>query len=223
MDGLGCHLPAAAQMAQTQPQITALTSGSLRELEDQIRAAVARVRGNGDHKPVLIIDNPDLLIATAADHRTGPGLLDLISRLREVRPAVNCSAPGGVEKRMRREWKEGERKKEKKQTSSYSSSSSQNVHACIITAAADEPLMSTQTTTLEKEHASTILSLAHASDMILSMRMLDTGVASDVSGVVRITRGGGACDEKPSDGMVDREYLYVIGVDGSCRVLERGE
>ena len=88
-----------------------------------------------------------------------------------------------------------------------------------MTLSADEPLISAQTTTLEKEHAAFALSLAHEAEAVLSLRVLDTGAAKDVSGVVRITRGGGdmgrAIDE--------HEYLYHVGGDGGVRVFERGQ
>lgn len=98
----------------------------------------------------------------------------------------------------------------------------QKVHASIITVAADEPLIASQTTTLEKEHATFVLSLAHEAEAVLSLRMLDTGTAKDVSGVVRITRGG-AWDSLESGRLEEHEYLYHVGGDGSVKVFERGQ
>lgn len=56
------------------------------------------------------------------------------------------------------------------------------------------------------------------------MRGLDTGVARDVSGVLRICRGAGAGDEADEgEGEVEeRECLYFVGADGGVRVFERG-
>lgn len=51
------------------------------------------------------------------------------------------------------------------------------------------------------------------------MRLLDTGTARDVSGVVRISRGGGALDSRAIE---EREYLYHVGGDGGVKVFERG-
>lgn len=85
--------------------------------------------------------------------------------------------------------------------------------------AADEPLVSSQATTLEKEHAAFVLSLAHEAEAVLSLRMLDTGTAKDVSGVLRVTRGGGAVLDRAVD---EHEYLYHVGGDGGVKVLERG-
>ncbi|KAF9771613.1 hypothetical protein IL306_010762 [Fusarium sp. DS 682] len=90
------------------------------------------------------------------------------------------------------------------------------VNSTLLTLSADTPLVAAQATTLEREHASLVLSSAHAADMVLALRMLDTGTARDVSGVLRITGpvvegSGGAA-----------EYLYHVGADGGVKVFERG-
>ncbi|KAJ4415830.1 hypothetical protein N0V85_002536 [Neurospora sp. IMI 360204] len=77
-----------------------------------------------------------------------------------------------------------------------------------------------EATTLDKDHASFVLSLAHEAEMIVSLRLLDTGIAKDVSGVVRITRGGDSCGERQIE---EKEYLYHVGGDGGVRVFERGQ
>ncbi|RSL96600.1 hypothetical protein CEP52_011365 [Fusarium oligoseptatum] len=90
------------------------------------------------------------------------------------------------------------------------------VHSTLLTLSADTPLIAAQATTLEREHASLALSAAHAADAVLALRMLDTGTARDVSGVVRITgpevegMGGAA------------EFLYHVAADGGVKVFERG-
>lgn len=61
-----------------------------------------------------------------------------------------------------------------------------------------------------------VLSTAHAADMVLSLRMLDTGTARDVSGVVRITGPG------VEDCGGEMEFLYHVAADGGVRVFERG-
>lgn len=89
--------------------------------------------------------------------------------------------------------------------------------ATVLTLASDQPLLHTQQTTLEREHAALVTGMAHAADGWLGARMLDTGVARDVSGVVRIARGEG--------GLLDwdeRELLYHVGADGNVKVFERG-
>ena len=65
-----------------------------------------------------------------------------------------------------------------------------------------------------------MLSLAHEAELLLSLRLLDTGTAKDVSGVVRISRGGG---EDLGREVEEREYLYHVGGDGGVRVFERGQ
>lgn len=82
-------------------------------------------------------------------------------------------------------------------------------------------MISAQSTTLEKEHASLALSLVHDAQLVMSLRTLETGTAKDVSGVLRITPGG---DEDTGGTTVeDRELLYFIGGDGGVRVFERGQ
>ncbi|KAK3371898.1 hypothetical protein B0H63DRAFT_282318 [Podospora didyma] len=95
----------------------------------------------------------------------------------------------------------------------------EKVYATITTLSADEPLVVTQTTALEKEHASFVLSLAHEAATILSLRLLDTGVAKDVSGVIRITAGGDVAGKR----IDEKEFLYHVGGDGGVRVFERGQ
>lgn len=102
--------------------------------------------------------------------------------------------------------------------------STQSVHSTLLTLSADHPLLHSQATTLEREHESLVLGQAHAADRVFALRMLDTGTAKDVSGVVRITRGGGAVDDA-GEGTEDdegKEYLYHVTGDGGVRVFERG-
>ena len=94
----------------------------------------------------------------------------------------------------------------------------QLVHTTVLTLAADDPLLHGQSTTLEKESAAFVLGQAHAADRVVSLRMLDTGTARDVSGVVRVTGERGEDD----DGRRDGEWLYFVAGDGGVRVFERG-
>ena len=68
------------------------------------------------------------------------------------------------------------------------------------------------------------MTMAHQARLVMSVRGLDTGVARDVSGVLRICKGAGAADEADEgDGDVEeRECLYFVGADGGVRVFERG-
>ncbi|ELQ36333.1 hypothetical protein OOU_Y34scaffold00666g194 [Pyricularia oryzae Y34] len=102
--------------------------------------------------------------------------------------------------------------------------SQKHVHATVITLSSDEPLVGLQQqTTLEREHASLTLSLAHEADVLLALRLLDTGTANDVSGVVRITRGGGSGGGNGRAPVEEHEYLYQVGGDGGVKVFERGQ
>ncbi|KAI0906141.1 hypothetical protein F4824DRAFT_364806 [Ustulina deusta] len=157
--------------------LLAATTDHLRQaLEDAV--AHAQVLSPGT-QTVLVIDQPDVLLATAGDTMSGQGLRGTVLGLRE------------------------------------------KVHSCIVTVSADEPLITTQGTSLEKEHASLALSLAHDAHLVMSLRMLETGTAKDVSGVLRVTPGGD--EEIASTPIEDRELLYFIGGDGSVRVFERGQ
>lgn len=115
----------------------------------------------------------------------------------------------------------------------------QHVLSTIITTAADSPLIhnanpytltitenvNTAATPLEKNHASFVVGLAHRADMVLQLRTLDTGAAKDVSGVLRMSRGGGYDEtEREGDGeIVEKEVLYFVQRDGGVRVFGRGE
>ncbi|KAI9163367.1 hypothetical protein HJFPF1_04975 [Paramyrothecium foliicola] len=96
----------------------------------------------------------------------------------------------------------------------------ERAHATILTVAADAPLVHAQATTLEREHAALALGLAHEADTLLSLRMLDTGTARDVSGVVRVTAQQPPGDDEPDAG--EREFLYYVAGDGAVKVFERG-
>lgn len=60
---------------------------------------------------------------------------------------------------------------------------------------------------------------AHAAEQVLALRMLDTGTAKDVSGVLRITGARDGDGEREEEG---REYLYFVAGDGGVKVFERG-
>ena len=96
----------------------------------------------------------------------------------------------------------------------------------------DTPLLSLSTPPqpLELTHHNLLVRCAHMSRRILGLRVLDTGVARDVSGVVRVTEqkadwlGLGFEDEgkKSEESGAGREFLYQIKGDGSVRVFDRG-
>ena len=64
--------------------------------------------------------------------------------------------------------------------------------------------------------------------MVLQLRELDTGVARDVSGVLRVSKGGAwevAREEKNEENAAweEREVLFFVQGDGAVRVFGRGE
>ena len=53
----------------------------------------------------------------------------------------------------------------------------------------------------------------------MSLRLLDTGAARDISGVLRVTRGAGSGQE--GEEVEEKELLYLVGGDGGLKVFER--
>ncbi|KAI4850675.1 hypothetical protein E4T44_02606 [Aureobasidium sp. EXF-8845] len=82
-------------------------------------------------------------------------------------------------------------------------------------------------TPLEAAHAAFVVQQAHVSKWVMSLRPLDTGKARDVSGVVRVSRGGAWDDdieeEEEEAEKKELEALYFVQNDGGVRVFERGE
>jgi elongator complex protein 6 len=80
-------------------------------------------------------------------------------------------------------------------------------------------------TLLEAAHAAFVVQQAHVSKWVLSLRPLDTGKARDVSGVIRVSRGGAWDDdeEEEKEQSKELEALYFVQNDGGVRVFERGE
>ncbi|RII23748.1 hypothetical protein CUC08_Gglean012572 [Alternaria sp. MG1] len=108
-----------------------------------------------------------------------------------------------------------------------------NVSHVLTHIQADNPLLSLSTPPqpLEVAHHNLLVKCAHMSRRILGVRILDTGVARDVSGVIRITEqrkqwfdvGFGIEENKEGDdGGRGKEFLYQVKSDGSVRVFERG-
>jgi elongator complex protein 6 len=78
---------------------------------------------------------------------------------------------------------------------------------------------------LEKDHAAFLLNIAHQADLIMSLRLLDTGTARDVSGVVRITaRDEVEVDDRDIQRRIEeKELLYFVAGDGGVKIFERGQ
>lgn len=90
------------------------------------------------------------------------------------------------------------------------------------------PDLQLKATPLEAAHAAFVVQQAHISTWVLSLRPLDTGKARDVSGVIRVSRGGAWDDDVEEDGTKEQERkeleaLYFVQNDGGVRVFERGE
>jgi elongator complex protein 6 len=77
-------------------------------------------------------------------------------------------------------------------------------------------------TPLEIAHTALLIGLAHRAAYTVSLRLLDTGVARDVSGVMRVTLGAQE-EETGMKGVEERELLYFVAGDGGIRVFERGQ
>ena len=60
-------------------------------------------------------------------------------------------------------------------------------------------------------------SLAYQSKFVICLRLLDTGIAKDISGVMRITKG-----PESDDDLEEKEVLYFVAGDGGVKVFPRG-
>lgn len=197
-----------------------LTAPTLSHLETTIQKAQARLNPSSTKRILLIIDAPDLLLA-AADPQLSASTDDAIT------PTTLASTLLALRS---------------------------TTHATVLSLSADTPLVTAAVdaisqhnapasisaasghhTPLEAAHAAFLVGQAHVADWVLSLRLLDTGFATDVSGVLRITRGdNGGEEDESEDGAVDgvdtseerrkeeKEVLYYVGGDGNVRVFERG-
>lgn len=111
------------------------------------------------------------------------------------------------------------------------------VHATIVTCAADTPLLAAAAaggaggegvppTPLEAESAAFAVQQGHGAEFVVSARELETGAAKDVSGVLRVTRGGAAFaredEDEGAEEVREMEALYLVQRDGNVKVFERG-
>ncbi|KAE8354238.1 hypothetical protein BDV28DRAFT_88875 [Aspergillus coremiiformis] len=108
----------------------------------------------------------------------------------------------------------------------------QNAYATIMTLSADSPLIHNASaiahqpaTPLETEHAAFAIGSAHRAQMVMQLRSLETGAARDVSGVLRVGKGGawGQKDAGTEGNWEEKEVLYFVQRDGGVRVFGRGE
>jgi elongator complex protein 6 len=200
VDGLsGLFLPKQKPLPGKGGERT-LSSPDLKTVSEEIRQAVEGLKSgqDGPGKVLLVVDQIDLLLAAGGDSVTAIALGEVFMGLREV-----CGHFHSI--------------KSEADEVKY-------VHSAVMTVSADLPLVASPQTPLETNHAALLLSLAHQADFIMSLRLLDSGTARDVSGVVRITVG-----DETADGLegvqkkAERELLYFVGGDGGVRVFERGQ
>jgi elongator complex protein 6 len=106
----------------------------------------------------------------------------------------------------------------------------------VLGTSADSPLLHNRheaSMPLEREHGALVATLAHQASLVYQLRGLDTGAARDITGVMRISRGGGYFDGGGGggdEGVVEvgevvegGEWLYQWKGDGSVRLWSRGE
>jgi elongator complex protein 6 len=96
------------------------------------------------------------------------------------------------------------------------------VHSTLLTTPADGPFLSaTQPdanaapTPIESESAAFTVQQVHCARSVMSVRELGTGAARDVSGVLRVTKGG-----KVDEAIKEWEGLYLVGRDGGVKIVE---
>ncbi|PLB52418.1 hypothetical protein P170DRAFT_472313 [Aspergillus steynii IBT 23096] len=107
----------------------------------------------------------------------------------------------------------------------------QSAHATLMTVSADSPLIHNASagsyelaTPLETEHSAFVIGSAHRAQMVMQLRNLETGVARDVSGVLRVSKGGAwGRDDGAQGHWEEKEVLYFVQRDGGVNVFGRGE
>lgn len=109
-------------------------------------------------------------------------------------------------------------------------------YSTVMACSADSPLLAAASssseqktfTPIELETAAFVAQQAHLARFVISVRELDTGAARDVSGVLRVTRGGCAYswdndgDLDDAERVKEMEALYLVLRDGNAKVFERG-
>ncbi|KAL4791799.1 hypothetical protein BDV19DRAFT_287535 [Aspergillus venezuelensis] len=170
---------------------------TLDTLEKNINTVVEQLKtaspgDNGESEVLLIVDQPDLLLAATGPNK-GIGATEMGEWIMELQQAAI---------------------------------------ATVVTISADSPLIHNassfahQTATpLEVEHAAFAVGLAHRAEMVMQLRNLETGAARDVSGVLRVSKGGawGQRESVGEESWEEKEVLYFVQRDGGVSVFGRGE
>ena len=95
----------------------------------------------------------------------------------------------------------------------------------VVTCSADSALLHNAdmgATPLELNHTNLARSLAYQAQWIFQLQPLETGQSKEVSGSIRVSKGGSP-DEAEDGTLEDGEWLYHVKGDGSVRVWARGE
>ncbi|KAF8425646.1 hypothetical protein EV426DRAFT_547074 [Tirmania nivea] len=174
----------------------AVTSAILKDLYTTISAALLSLTPTPTEKPLLAIDSPDLLLAATSlpTHSLWDFLLDLRELSHNLLLTLNADTP--------------------LLTPAISLATN------LFHNQAPPPCAHTK---LEMESAAFLTMAVHNAEWVVGLRLLDMGVAKDVSGVMRITRGG-AWEESEGDGDREKEVLYFVGEgSGGVEVFGRGE
>jgi elongator complex protein 6 len=98
------------------------------------------------------------------------------------------------------------------------------VHATVIMLRADlfDSEVEPQTPTpMQIQQQQLVLSLAHQANAVFSVRRLDTGLAKDVAGVLRVTTAMRDCTDD-GQGSPAKEFLYQVHDNRTAVVWERG-
>ncbi|KAF2665868.1 hypothetical protein BT63DRAFT_416309 [Microthyrium microscopicum] len=94
------------------------------------------------------------------------------------------------------------------------------VRSTIILTASDLfSLEANSQTPLRTQQQQFLMTLGHQANLVLSTRVLDTGHAKDVSGVLMISHGGQAAERQTGS---DSEYLYQVENNRATSVWKRG-
>lgn len=99
-------------------------------------------------------------------------------------------------------------------------------HSVIVTCVADSALLhntEASATPLEIEQSNLVRSLAHNAQLVFQLRPLETGQSKEVTGSVRVSRGGAWDVEEGSTELEDGEWLYHLSGGGMVKVWGRGE
>lgn len=95
------------------------------------------------------------------------------------------------------------------------------IHSTLLSIPSDLPFLSASTTPLETDLAAFAVQQAHLARTVMGVRELGTGAAKDVSGVLRVTRGGGGgFDDREGEEVREMERLYLVGRDGGVKMVE---